>query len=42
MPHVVIEEAGDLQGLYQAFTPIIQRVGTGYSESPGVLSGTKR
>jgi hypothetical protein len=28
MPHVVIEEAGDLQGLYQAFTPIIQRVGT--------------
>jgi hypothetical protein len=29
MPHVVIEEAGDLQGLYQAFTPIIQRAGTG-------------
>jgi len=28
MPHVVIEEAGDLQGLYQAFTPIIQRAGT--------------
>jgi hypothetical protein len=28
MPHVVIEEAGDLQGLYQAFTPLIQRVGT--------------
>jgi hypothetical protein len=28
MPHVVIEEAGDLQGVYQAFTPIIQRVGT--------------
>jgi len=27
MPHVVIEEAGDLHGLYQAFTPIIQRVG---------------
>jgi len=27
MPHVSIEEAGDLQGLYQAFTPIIQRVG---------------
>jgi hypothetical protein len=25
MPHVVIEEAGDLQTLYQAFTPIIQR-----------------
>ena len=28
MPHVVIEEAGDLQGLYQAFTPIIQRAGS--------------
>ena len=28
MPHVVIEDAGDLQGLYQAFTPIIQRAGT--------------
>jgi hypothetical protein len=28
VPHVVIEEAGDLQGLYQAFTPIIQRAGT--------------
>jgi hypothetical protein len=28
MPHVVIEEAGDLQGVYQAFTPIIQRAGT--------------
>jgi hypothetical protein len=28
MPHVVIEEAGDLQGLHQAFTPIIQRAGT--------------
>ena len=28
MPHVVIEETGDLQGLYQAFTPIIQRAGT--------------
>jgi hypothetical protein len=27
MPHVVIEEAGDLQGLYQAFTPLIQRAG---------------
>lgn len=27
MPHVVVEEAGDLQGLYQAFTPIIQREG---------------
>lgn len=28
MPHVVIEEAGELQGLYQAFAPIIQRAGT--------------
>ena len=28
MPHVVIEEAGDLQGLYQAFTPIIHRAGS--------------
>jgi hypothetical protein len=28
MPHVVIEEAGDLQGLYQAFTPLIQRAGS--------------
>jgi hypothetical protein len=28
MPHVVIEGAGDLQGLFQAFTPIIQRAGT--------------
>jgi hypothetical protein len=28
MPHVVIEEVGDLQGLYQAFTPLIQRAGT--------------
>jgi hypothetical protein len=28
MPHVVIEEAGDLQSIYQAFTPIVQRVGT--------------
>ena len=28
MPHVVIEDAGDLQGLYQAFTPIIQRAGS--------------
>jgi len=27
MPHVVIEEAGNLQGLYQAFAPIIQREG---------------
>jgi hypothetical protein len=28
MPPVDIEEAGDLQGVYQTFTPIIQRVGT--------------
>lgn len=28
MPHIVIEEAGDLQGVYQAFTPIMQRAGT--------------
>ena len=28
MPHVAMEEAGDLQGVYQAFTPIIRRVGT--------------
>ncbi len=28
MPHVVIEEVGDLQSIYQAFTPIVQRVGT--------------
>ena len=28
MPHVVIEEAGDLQVVYQAFTPLIQRAGT--------------
>ena len=28
MPHVVIEEVGDLQGVYQAFTPLIQRAGT--------------
>jgi len=27
MPHVVVEEAGDLQGLYQAFTPMIHRSG---------------
>lgn len=27
MPHVVIEQAGDLQPLYQAFTPILQRTG---------------
>lgn len=25
MPHVVIEETGDLQALYQHFTPILQR-----------------
>jgi len=28
MPHVVIEEAGDLQGLYQVFTPMIHRAGS--------------
>jgi len=28
MPHVVIEEAGDLQGLFQAFVPIMHRAGT--------------
>ena len=28
MPHVVIEETGDLQGLYQVFTPIIHRAGS--------------
>jgi hypothetical protein len=27
MPHIVIEEAGDLQAVYQAFTPILQRTG---------------
>lgn len=27
MPHVVIEEAGDLQGVYQAFIPLIHRAG---------------
>src|SRR5678815_1374068 len=27
MPHVVIEGAGDLQVLYQAFAPLIQRAG---------------
>jgi hypothetical protein len=27
MPHVVIEEAGDLQVLYQNFAPILQRTG---------------
>lgn len=27
MPHVVIEGAGDLEGLYKRFTPIIQRSG---------------
>ena len=27
MPHVVIEDAGDLQAVYKAFTPIIQRTG---------------
>ena len=28
MPHVVIEETGDLQGLFQAFAPIIERGGS--------------
>ena len=28
MPHVVVEEAGDLQGLYQAFVPMMHRAGT--------------
>ncbi|NJN70665.1 MAG: hypothetical protein HC801_10585 [Nitrospira sp.] len=28
MPHVVVEEAGDLQGLYQAFTPMVHRAGS--------------
>lgn len=28
MPHVVVEEAGDLHGLYQAFTPMVQRTGS--------------
>jgi hypothetical protein len=27
MPHVVVEEAGDLQGLHQAFTPMMLRTG---------------
>ncbi len=27
MPHVVVDHAGDLEGLYQAFTPIIHRAG---------------
>lgn len=27
MPHVVIEETGDLQTLYQNFTPILRRTG---------------
>jgi hypothetical protein len=27
MPHVVVEETGDLQGLYQAFTPMLHRTG---------------
>lgn len=25
MPHVVVDKAGDLQGLYQVFTPMIHR-----------------
>ena len=28
MPHVVVEEAGDLQGLYQAFAPMMHRAVT--------------
>ena len=28
MPHVVIEEAGDLQPLFQNFVPILQRTGS--------------
>ncbi len=28
MPHVVVEGAGDIQGLDQAFNPIVQRAGT--------------
>lgn len=27
MPHVVIEETGDLHGVFQAFTPMIHRTG---------------
>ena len=27
MPHVVVEEAGALEGLYHAFTPIVHRSG---------------
>lgn len=27
MPHVVVEEAGELQGLFQAFAPMIHRSG---------------
>lgn len=27
MPHIVIEDAGDLQVLYQHFTPMLQRAG---------------
>lgn len=27
MPHIVVEESGDLQDLYQAFTPMVQRTG---------------
>jgi hypothetical protein len=42
MPHVVIEEAGDLQGLYQAFTPFDSAGGGRYSENPGILLGTNR
>ena len=28
MPHVVVEGAGDLQGLYQSFSPILLRAGS--------------
>ena len=42
MPHVVIEEAGDLQGVYQAFTPFDTASWKRYSQSSGILPGTKR
>lgn len=29
MPHVVVEEAGDLQALYQSFTPMLHRSSNG-------------
>ena len=37
MPHVVIEEAGDLQGFLSGITPLIQRAGTDILR--GILSG---